>query len=59
MLLLIMVIISALISASYLLGRANGSFSSGLLRVGEAIFNFVEYKVALRSARTIGLKRSL
>ena len=58
MLLLISVIIVALLSASYLLGRADGSFAGGLLRVGEALSGFVEYKAALRSARTVGLKPS-
>ncbi|MDT4896960.1 MAG: hypothetical protein QOH25_2037 [Acidobacteriota bacterium] len=59
MLLLILVGIFALVSASYLLGRADGSFADGLLRIGEAVFDFVEYKAALRSVRTVGLKRSL
>jgi hypothetical protein len=59
MLLLISVVIIALLGASYLLGRAYGSFAGGLLRVGEAISGFVEYKTALRSVRTVGLKRSL
>jgi hypothetical protein len=59
MLLLISVVIIALLSASYLLGRAGGSFAGGLLRVGEAVSGFVEYKAALRSVRTGGLKRSL
>lgn len=58
MLLLISVIMVALLGAGYLLGRAHGSFAYGLLRVGEAIFDFVEYKAALRSVRAVGLKRS-
>ena len=59
MLLLISVVVIALLGASYLLGRADGSFATGLLRVGEAVSGFVEYKMALRNVRTIGLKRAL
>jgi hypothetical protein len=58
MLLLISVIIIALVGASYLLGRAKGSFADGFLRVGEAVSGFIEYKAALRSVRVGGLKRT-
>ena len=59
MLLLILIIIAALLSANYLLMRTYGSFAGGLSRVGKALSGFLEYKAALRSVRTVGLKRSL
>lgn len=58
MLLLILVIIVALAAASYLLALVSETFAYGLSRVVEAIFDFFEYKAALRSVRTGGAKRS-
>lgn len=58
MLLLISVIIIALLGASYLLSKSRESFTGGLSRVAGAVCAFVEYKAALRSVRTVGLRRS-
>jgi hypothetical protein len=58
MLLLISGIIVALLGASYLLIQSRESFTGGLSRVVQAVSAFVEYKAALRSVRTVRLRRS-
>jgi hypothetical protein len=51
-------IIVAVAAGSYLLARVSEDFASGLSRVVEALYDFFEYKAALRSARSSGLRRS-
>jgi hypothetical protein len=58
MLLLIPIIIVALAAGGFLLARGSGAFAYVLSRVVEAISDFADYKTALRSVRTSGMKRS-
>jgi hypothetical protein len=52
MFLIILAIIVALAVGSYLLALVSETFAFGLSRGVEAIFDFFEYKAALRSVRT-------
>ncbi len=58
MLLLIPIIIVALMVGGYLLARGSGAFAYVLSRVVAAVSDFADYKAALRSVRTSGLRRS-
>jgi hypothetical protein len=52
MLLMIAGIIIVLTAGSYLLALVSDVFADGLSRVVESAFDFLEYKAALRNART-------
>lgn len=58
MLSVILYITVALAAVVYLLARVSGAFAQGLSRVAAMVSGFVEFKVALRSMRTVGARRS-
>lgn len=58
LLVILSIIIAVVAAASYLLARGSGTFACGLARAGKAISGFIEFKAALRNARTAGARRS-
>jgi hypothetical protein len=58
MLLVILSIIIALAAAGYVWARGSRAIVYGLSRVAAMVSGFVEFKAALRNARTAGARRS-
>ena len=58
MFLVILSIMIALVAAGYVWARGSRAIACGLARVAAAVSGFVEFKAALRGARTAGARRS-